>query len=168
MPGSDHCISLRGELERHLNVTAAIVRLLTVSLLGVPVCIWDIRTRRIPDWLTVSAFLAGGAVWMLTSRGAWWEMAMASCIGFAVPLAARVATGGGLGWGDIKLAAGLALFVGWPGILATLGGGAALALAALLAGGTHEYEAGLPFGPFLIGGAVMVMIGETLPGEFLL
>jgi leader peptidase (prepilin peptidase) / N-methyltransferase len=161
-------MSLPGKLERRLNFTAAVYRLLAVSLLGIPTCIFDIRERRIPDWLSVCAFLAGGAIWVLTSRGNWWEMASATGVGFIVPLCARGLTGGGLGWGDIKLATGLALFVGWPGILLTLGGGAALALAGVLTGGSSLDEAGVPFGPFLIGGAVVVSVGEMFPGGVLL
>ena len=168
MPGLDHCMSLRGKLERRLNITAAIVRLFAVSLFGIPTCICDIRERRLPDWLTISAFITGGAAWVLTSRGTWWEMVGAAGMGFFIPLVARLVTSGGLGWGDVKLATGLALFVGWPGILTALGVSAVLALTGVVVGGFNRYEAGVPFGPFLIGGAVTVMMGEVLPGEFLL
>ncbi len=144
---------------------ATLTRLIAVCLLGIPICIWDLRYRRIPDGLTISAFVVGGVLWVMTSRGAWWEMAVAVSVGLLIPLTARIATGGGLGWGDIKLSMGLALFTGWPGILVALGAAAAFALAGVVVGGPFRNEAGVPFGPFLIGGAIIVMMGEILPGE---
>ncbi len=144
---------------------ATLTRLIAVCLLGSPICIWDLRYRRSPDGLTISAFVIGGVLWVMTSRGTWWEMVVAVSLGLLIPLAARVATDGGLGWGDIKLAMGLALFTGWPEILVALGAAAVLGLVGVVAGGTFRNEAGVPFGPFLIGGAIMVMMGEILPGE---
>ncbi len=152
-----------------MNLAAALgatpIRLIAVVLLGIPICIWDLRYRRIPDGLTISAFIVGGVLWVITSRGTWWEMALAVSLGLLIPFAARAATGGGLGWGDIKLSMGLALFTGWPGIIVALGAAAVFALVGVVVGGTFRNEAGVPFGPFLIGGAIIVMMGEILPGE---
>lgn len=140
-------------------------RLVAIALFGIPICIWDLRHRRIPDRLTISAFVTGGALWVMTSQGPWWEMAIAVSLGLLIPLTARITTGGGLGWGDIKLSASLALFVGWPGILVALGTGATVALGCVVVGGTSRNEAGVPFGPFLIVGAIIALTGEVLPGE---
>ncbi len=148
-----------------MNIAAILSRLIAVALLGIPTCIWDFRRRRIPDRLTISAFVTGGFLWVVTSRGTWWEMAIAVSVGLLIPLTARVVTAGGLGWGDIKLSAGLALFTGWPGILVALGASAALALAGVIVTDALRNESGVPFGPFLIGGTIIAMVGEVLPGE---
>ena len=144
---------------------APLLRLIAVALLGIPVFVWDLRYRRIPDMLTIAAFATGGVLWLMTSPGTWWELATAVCLGLCIPLAARVASGGGLGWGDIKLSMSLSLFTGWPGIIVALGAGAALALAGVVVGRSLRNEAGVPFGPFLIGGAIIAIAGEILRGE---
>ena len=143
---------------------APLLRLIAVTLLGIPVLVWDLRHRRIPDMLNLVAFVTGGILWVMTSPGTWWELATALGLGFFIPLTARNASGGGLGWGDIKLSMSLSLFTGWPGIIVTLGAGAALALAGVVVGRSLRNEAGIPFGPFLIGGAIIAIAGEILRG----
>ena len=77
----------------------------------------------------------------------------------------RFASGGGLGWGDVKFAAVLGLWLGGRGMavaaaLAVLLGGAASA--ALLLRGWGK-EAALPFGPFLsLGAYVSYIYGDML------
>jgi len=151
-------------LSSAVNPGPPLFRLIAVALIGIPVFFWDLRFRRIPDMLTVAAFVTGGVLWVVTSPGTWWELATAACLGLCIPLAARVASGGGLGWGDIKLSMSLSLFTGWPGIIVALAAGAALALAGVVLGRSLRNEAGIPFGPFLIGGAIIAIVGEILRG----
>ena len=83
-----------------------------------------------------------------------------------VPLVARLITRGGLGWGDVKLGLPLALLLGpiygataflMAAALALCGVG----LGALLDRGA-SFEAGFPFGPYLVAGAILAYLLEAL------
>ena len=77
-----------------------------------------------------------------------------------------IAARGGLGGGDVKLAAGLGLWLGWEAAIvavwtAFLLGGAAAAF--LLLTGRKSRQDGIPFGPFLaVGGYVGYLAGRQL------
>ena len=71
-----------------------------------------------------------------------------------------------MGLGDIKLVAAIGTFVGWHGILFTIGAGsfigAAFSIAAIVAG-QRERSAKIPFGPYLATAAVIWLFwGNTL------
>ena len=162
MTALDHCLTLRTKTERRLNPHANALPLILVIVIAVPTVIWDCRELRVPDWLTVTVFLAGGVQWIVLRPGPWWEFSVAAGAGLIVPLIARCSTRGGLGWGDIKLSTGLGLYVGWPGVLHSIGAAAILGLAGYVAQRRPRNESGMPFGPFLIGGAVIVLAERFL------
>lgn len=73
---------------------------------------WDIRTRRIPNWLTLSACLAGLAVHC--AYGGTKDMLIAftaALVGGGIFVIFFVA--GGMGGGDVKLMAAIAAIVGF-------------------------------------------------------
>jgi leader peptidase (prepilin peptidase)/N-methyltransferase len=78
--------------------------------------------------------------------------AMGGAIGFVIFLLMAVISRGGMGWGDVKLAAVIGLATGFPLVLvalvmgATLGGLVAIVLLAVKKKGRKET---IPFGPFL-------------------
>ena len=81
---------------------------------------------------------------------------------YCVYIAAR----GGLGGGDVKLAIGLGVWLGWEAALVAvwiaflLGGAAAVFLLAARRRGRHD---GIPFGPFLsLGGYIGFVVGDQL------
>ena len=82
-------------------------------------------------------------------------------VGFVLLLLPALIMPGGLGAGDVKLAGFLGLAVGFPGVLTTLLAGiilGGLVTAGLLLSrriGRRDY---LPYGPFLITGAVLVIM----------
>ena len=89
--------------------------------------IWDIAKRRIPNLLTGAVALLG-VVAQLVDRGGW---SVASGLGAAVVSVAllwRPWMAGGIGGGDVKMAAAVAIWVG-------LGGMIRYALAVAAAGG---------------------------------
>ncbi|MDI3317281.1 MAG: prepilin peptidase [Bacillota bacterium] len=118
----------------------------------------DLRVRLIPDaanglaagWALAIGFLARGG-------GFWPHLAAAAGAGLLFALIGRL-SGGGLGGGDVKLAAVLGLFLGpAPAALAffaaaVLGGGVA---GFLLVTGRRSRRDELPFGPFLAAGALV-------------
>lgn len=128
----------------------------------------DLAERRLPNRMTVPLILVGlvgaGASWLTTGEFP------------AVPLIAAVATAGvffvaalagGMGMGDVKLAAALGLAsplpvlaLGWP-VLATLTGGVA-SVAVLIRAGRR---ARIPFGPFLLLGYVGTLVALLVVGQ---
>lgn len=131
----------------------------------------DLKARLIPD-------VAGGAAaaWALAvglaSRGAGFGPHVAAGVAAALLFGfIRLASRGGLGLGDAKLAAVLGLYLGpraAPVALfaaAVLGGGVA---AALLATGKRSRGDELPFGPFLaLGGLIAWFWGGELVAAYL-
>jgi len=110
---------------------------LQVALLAVvaAAALWDIRTRAIPNWITVPGALLGLA--LQSSSGGFHGM-LSSLVGagagFGFFLLLHLA--GGMGAGDVKLAAAVGALVGAKAFVAVfvatglVGGAAALVLAA--------------------------------------
>lgn len=74
----------------------------------------DIRTRRIPNWLTVAAAIAGLLYAILLAPPedeSWFGLA----IGFGVMLLLYLIKG--VGAGDVKMMVGVGLFAGYPAII---------------------------------------------------
>jgi leader peptidase (prepilin peptidase)/N-methyltransferase len=70
---------------------------------------------------------------------------------------------GAIGIGDLKLLVGVALVGGAPRVLATVAGGAiaaAAAIAILIAARRITLKSYVPYGPFLIAGALWAMLGS--------
>jgi prepilin peptidase CpaA len=97
---------------------------------------WDLKTRRIPNWVSGSG-LAAGLVLHLLLRGwadAGWAL-LAALTGGAVFFVFHLA--GGMGAGDVKLMAAVGALAGWPHLFpilfatAVLGGLMGLAVALL-------------------------------------
>jgi leader peptidase (prepilin peptidase)/N-methyltransferase len=71
-----------------------------------------------------------------------------------------------MGLGDVKLVAAIGTFVGWQGVLFTIGAGsfigAAFGIVAIITG-QRERSAKIPFGPYLATAAVIWLFwGNTL------
>ncbi len=120
----------------------------------------DLRSRRLPNALTLPAI--GCAVVL---AGAWpghgWQASLAGgAAGFGLMLAAFVLLPG-FGAGDVKLCALIGLLVGWPLVLTALTLGVfcnGLCGLALLASGRAGRRSVMPYGPGLILGALLVLL----------
>jgi leader peptidase (prepilin peptidase)/N-methyltransferase len=136
---------------------------------AVPLAFIDAAVRRLPDRLTIPAY-AGTAVLLLAAAatgGHWPSLARAALGGLALAalyLALLLISPSAMGLGDVKLAASLgtllALF-GWRTLIA--GGFAGFALGglfgvALLVSGRATRKQHIPFGPFMILGAFLVIL----------
>ncbi|KXU19495.1 prepilin peptidase [Clavibacter nebraskensis] len=138
------------------------VALLLVAV-GPVLVLADLAAHRLPDRATAPAAVAAAAL-ALASGGSPLLLQAAACgAGAGAVLALlQAATGGGLGTGDVKLAGviGLALGQLGPAQLAlalaagTLLGG--VAATALLVGGRARASTAVPFGPWLVLGALLV------------
>lgn len=140
-----------------------------LAVCAVPLAFTDAAVRRLPDPLTGAA-CAGPLVLLLTAAaatGPWSALLRAVLGGLALAgfyfLLVLIAPSG-MGLGDVKLAAGLGVLLawfGWPTLLA--GGVAGFGLAglygtALLVTRRATRKHQLPFGPFMIAGALAVLL----------
>jgi prepilin peptidase CpaA len=110
-----------------------------VSLgLAVVACGWDLRTRRIPQALTLGGALCGLAFHLLTGG---WNAGVGSVTGWAVGIAIFFVPFalGGLGAGDVKLLGAIGAWLGpmsalWVGLYAGAAGGVLAIFVALTKG----------------------------------
>jgi leader peptidase (prepilin peptidase)/N-methyltransferase len=130
-------------------------RLLVFSCAALPIVAADLRAFRIPDIFSLGGLAGLAAVDLLTEPSSLPPGLLAALLAAALFLGVRAATRG-LGLGDVKLAALVALFVGLrgliPAVLAAALGGLAFAAYAVLFRGKPARER-IPFAPFLVAGA---------------
>ncbi len=156
-------------------VCAALARLtgdhpeLAVWLLLVPVGLLlariDLAVRRLPDVLTVpaaagAAVLLGAAALSPAHQGSWPRALLGAVALLAAYFVLMLVNPAGMGFGDVKLAPTLGLVLGWYGwrfvfygtfLAFALG---ALVSVALLATRRATRKTALPFGPFMLLGAL--------------
>jgi len=95
--------------------------------------VWDLAKRRIPNLVTGAAALLG-IVAQLVDRGAWSAASGLAAALVSVALLYRPWVAGGIGGGDVKLAAAVAIWVGLGSMIryalavAAVGGGIALVM----------------------------------------
>ncbi|MBO0831486.1 MAG: prepilin peptidase [Actinobacteria bacterium] len=149
--------------------TPEVIAFCALGALGIALAAIDLKVQRLPDLLTLPAYpvmlalLAAAAVVGHQP----WPLARAVLGGLALAgayLLLGLIRPGGVGLGDIKLAGLIGLGLGWLGWRTVIDGamlGLVLAAAvglALLAARQLTLRSYLSFGPFLIGGALLVML----------
>ena len=135
------------------------------ALLGVGLAFVDARVRRLPDPLTGALF--AGVVVCFALSGSYsrlgWALAYAVLAGLLY-LTLALLPPGGMGMGDVKLALGVGLVLGWfgwhavlLGLLAgfALAGGYGFILIVLRRAGRRD---ALPHGPFMLLGALVALM----------
>jgi leader peptidase (prepilin peptidase) / N-methyltransferase len=149
---------------------------LVAAPLAVLMTVVDWRVRRLPDELTLplAVIVAGvlGLVGGLTGEtGAWRRALLGGLLLAACYLLLYVVNPSGIGLGDVKLAAGLGVALGWYGWRTLVTGGAAgVLLGALYGAGLLLVRPGarktaMPLGPFMIIGAFGgLLMGATAAG----
>jgi leader peptidase (prepilin peptidase)/N-methyltransferase len=135
----------------------------------------DLRTLLLPDALTqpllwaglVVAGLGWGAVDLHTSL---WGAVAGYAVLWSVAAIFKVLTGqDGMGQGDFKLLAAIGAWLGWPVLLAILllasssGAVAGLWLRQRTHQRTGEEARYIPFGPFLAGAAILLVLWPSIP-----
>ena len=122
----------------------------------IPATVFDIRQRRIPNWLTFAT--CGGGILIAFFQGSIpcaIGGALLSASPMTLPLLLRP---GSIGLGDIKLAAALGALLGLPSTLLVIGVGMVGALAFIAcanrAGQAASSRRGIPLAPFLAVGLV--------------
>ena len=114
----------------------------------------DIDYRIIPNRLVLFGLAAGLFMGLLRPEAGIIFMAKGLLTGFGLLLAVAVLSRGQMGFGDVKLAAVMGLFLGWQGVLVAI-------CIAFLAGAVYgiflmifkgkDRKTAIPFGPFLSG-----------------
>lgn len=165
-------------VESPLGATAArwlvLLALLHFAAVGIALAAIDLQTRRLPNAIVLPA-LAVALLLLLAAAilsGDWGPLldaviAMAAL--FAFYLVILLIYPPGMGFGDVKLAALVGLHLGWFGWPAVivgafaaflLGGVVALALLVTRRAGRRS---GIPFGPYLLGGAWLgILLGPDI------
>ena len=134
------------------------------SLSLVAVFFIDLDHQIVPNAITYPGLVAG--LLFATLQGQLVPSALVAAGAGAVFLAIALVSGGGMGGGDIKLAAMMGAFLGWPLtavalLLAFVTGAAAGVL--LIALKRRSRKDPIPFGPSLaVGGVIALFAGEIL------
>ncbi|WP_017557827.1 prepilin peptidase [Nocardiopsis baichengensis] len=153
-----------------------IAALLFLAAVGTVLAAVDARVKRLPDVLVLRSYPLAAALVAAAalSSGPDWR-ALAGALGggaglFAFYFVLWFIHPAGMGWGDVKLSGLLGLYLGWQagaggvvsGTLLAFVGSAAVGLFLILLGkATRKTE--IPLGPFMIGGALAVLVfGDPL------
>lgn len=157
-----------------LRTTFVVLAHLVLLAVALALIAIDIAEHRLPDRIVLPV-LAGEAALVVAEAVATGDggsalragAGMLALGGFYALL--RVISGGGLGGGDVKLAAAIGLVLGWHGWQALVVGAVAafvlgaLAALVLLAAGRADGGTRIAFGPWMILGAALG-IGLARPG----
>ena len=126
----------------------------------------DLERQILPDVITLPGILFGLVASTATGRVSVSGSLIGVVVGGGVFLVIILASRGGMGAGDMKLAAMLGAFLGWQVVLvsilmAVVVGG--ILAVGLMASGLRTRKDPIPFGPFLAaGGAVGLFWGERM------
>jgi leader peptidase (prepilin peptidase)/N-methyltransferase len=157
----------------------ALVAFLWLAGVSVALAVIDLEHHRLPNAIVLPSYAVGGALLAASSILVGdWSAIVRAAIGlaslFAFYLIAALSYPGGMGFGDVKLAGVLGLYLAWLG----WGEFAVGAFAAFLLGGVFavvllvtrrvERTGGIPFGPWMLAGAwVGIFAGGTVATAYL-
>jgi leader peptidase (prepilin peptidase)/N-methyltransferase len=150
------------------GVSAQLPAYLYLAAIAVTLAMIDFDVHRLPDSIVLPSYVIG--VLLLVPAAAaeanWWsvERGLLSMLALlALYLALWFAYPGGMGFGDVKLAGLLGLYLGWLGWNSLFIG----AFAGFLLGGTVGValiaarratgKTAIPFGPYMLAGAVLAV-----------
>ena len=126
----------------------------------------DLERQILPDVITLPGILAGVLANLATGRVPWLESLMGIIVGGGVFFMIILASGGGMGAGDMKLGAMLGAFLGWKIVLLSILGAVVvggIVAVSLMASGQRGRKDPIPFGPFLAAGGVFGLLwGERV------
>jgi len=146
--------------------------LLALGSAGIALTFIDLEHHRLPDAIVLPLYpvTAAGLVLdgLVTGEWPWLDLAIGVAVWLGVIGGLWLLSGGrGMGFGDVKLAPVLGAVLGWTAVAAAVVGlfaafalGAGVGIALMLARKAGRRSA-LPFGPFLIVGALIGLVAGT-------
>jgi leader peptidase (prepilin peptidase)/N-methyltransferase len=145
---------------------------LAFVLLLVPVAFIDLDHRIIPNKLTAPGAILAVALVAILRPSDLPEHLLAGAAAGGFLLAAAIAKPGGMGMGDVKLAAVMGLFLGSavaPALFLALIAGSVVGMALMARRGVRDgRRATIPFGPWLaLGGVAALFAGDAVVGWYL-
>ena len=144
-----------------LGLSPALVAALVFSAFMVAITFIDLDHQIILDGMLALLAGAGLILQLWTGAVGWVNMLIGVAVGGGLLLFLAVISRGGMGGGDVKFAAALGFWLGWPGILLGLFigfiSGGVISLLLLVAGirGRKDF---IPFGPFIALGAWITLL----------
>lgn len=160
----------------HLDLLSALPAYLWFTAIGIALSFIDLELRRLPNAIVLPSYpvlvvlLTGSAAW----QDDWWSLARA-CLGgaalYGLYLLLVMVYPAGMGWGDVKLAGVLGLvlaYLSWTALLVGTFAGfllGAVVGVVVLATGRGGRKTALPFGPFMIAGALVAVFAAGPLGE---
>ncbi len=155
-----------------LGLLSALPAYLYFAAVGIALGFIDFDVKRLPDAIVLPSYPVVAALLCLAAgvQGDWWPLGRAA-IGavalFALYFALAFAYPAGMGFGDVKLAGvlgGVLAFLSWSAL--AVGGFAGFALGSVvgvvvLASGRGGRKTALPFGPFMIAGALVAIFAGS-------
>jgi leader peptidase (prepilin peptidase)/N-methyltransferase len=162
-----------------LDVGSALPAYLYLTAAGIALAVIDIDHKRLPNKIVLPSYpvLAVLLTIAAAAEGDWWALARAAIGGaalFSLYFVIAFIYPAGMGFGDVKLAGvlgGALGFLSWS----TLAVGAFLGFVLgavggvfVLATGRGTRKSAIPFGPYMIGGALLaIFIGQRLGHAYL-
>ena len=156
-------------LAARIGADSALPAFLYLGAIGVALAMIDIDVKRLPDAIVLPSYFVAGALLggaALIDRAG--ENALRAVIGMAVLYAFYFLLAfiypAGMGFGDVKLAGILGMYLGWLGWAELVGGAflgflfggvVGLALMAVRRAGRKSM---IPFGPFMLAGALAAIL----------
>jgi leader peptidase (prepilin peptidase)/N-methyltransferase len=162
-----------------VGVIVELVAFLYLTAISVALTLIDVDTKRLPDAIVLPSYIV--AVVLFASAGLIagdFERMLTAAVGgvalFIFYFVLAFAYPGGMGFGDVKLAGVLGIYLGWMGWGALIVG----AFAAFLLGGVISIalvlvrragrKTAIPFGPWMIAGAfVGIFFGQQIATGYL-
>lgn len=144
--------------------------LVFVSML-LAVTLTDLERRIIPNKILLVGTVIALVIVAISDPGSVPERLAAGAGAGGVLFLAALAYPGGMGMGDVKLAAAMGIFLGVeviPAMLIALLAGSAVGIAMMIRQGAAARKQAIPFGPFLaIGGVAGLLFGHALINAYL-
>ena len=134
--------------------SALIMALMSVFIV---VTFIDLEHKIIPDGITIPGIALGLLLGPLVFKISFINSLLGVVVGGGLFFLIAVVSRGGMGGGDIKLIAMMGGFIGWKAVLLTIfmgsAFGATVGIGLMVFKGMHR-KTPIPFGPFLVAGAV--------------